>query len=153
MSGRYTGGCQCGAVRYSIDATPRMIYACHCTQCQRVSGAAFAMACLFAAQSFEMTGVQPNFYVREGKGGRKVRCSFCPKCGSRINNQWFTEQGDIPFVSLRPGTLDDTSWVRPDFHIWAQHRQPWIRFSAEDVVYEQAMPVERMRPFFQGQSA
>ena len=38
------GGCQCGSVRYQVTGPPRMVYACHCTECQRQSGAAFALA-------------------------------------------------------------------------------------------------------------
>ena len=43
------GGCQCGAVRYEISGPPRVVYACHCTECQRQSGAAFALAAVALA--------------------------------------------------------------------------------------------------------
>ena len=39
----YTGGCQCGAVRYVLTAEPIRIGACHCKECQRQSGSAFGM--------------------------------------------------------------------------------------------------------------
>ena len=31
-------------------------------------------------------------------------------------------------VIVRPGTLDDTSWLRPVAHIWTRSAQPWIEF-------------------------
>ncbi len=148
MRRKVEGGCQCGAVRYSIEAEPKMIYACHCTICQRQSGSAFGMAVVFGDGKIEMAGIEPGTFERDGVG-RKMRCIFCPRCGSRLYHQWFTEAGDIPFVSIKPGTFDDASWVIPDFHIWTQHKQPWIKFSADDVVYEQRMPAERSKPFFE----
>ncbi len=34
-----TGGCQCGAVRYTIDAPVTMTGHCHCSMCRKVHGA------------------------------------------------------------------------------------------------------------------
>jgi len=38
------GGCSCGAVRYAVSQPPLMVYNCHCTNCQKVSGGAFSTA-------------------------------------------------------------------------------------------------------------
>ena len=142
----HTGGCQCGAVRYEIRAEPVMVYACHCTICQKQSGNAFAMAAAFPATAFTMLGTEPAHFVRPGHG-RKFRCYFCPDCGSRIYHQWFTEEGDVPFRNIKPGTLDDTSWLRPGCHVWTQHAQPWIRFSDDDVVFAQQPGLDQMPRF------
>ncbi|MGH7052276.1 MAG: GFA family protein, partial [Stellaceae bacterium] len=37
------GGCVCGAVRYRLTAAPLIVHACHCRDCQRLTGAAFAL--------------------------------------------------------------------------------------------------------------
>ena len=39
---RMEGGCLCGSVRYSADAEPAFTGVCHCADCQRFSGSAFA---------------------------------------------------------------------------------------------------------------
>jgi hypothetical protein len=142
----HTGGCQCGAVRYEAAADPIMIYACHCTICQRQSGSAFGMAVVFDGRALTMTGIDPAHFIRQGHG-RKFRCYFCPECGTRIYHQWFSDSGDFPFLSIKPGTLDDTSWIAPGCHVWAQHAQPWIRFSDADVVFAQQPGLEEMPRF------
>ena len=148
MRERYEGGCQCGALRYVIDAEPKMIYACHCTQCQRQSSSAFGMAVVFGDGEITTTGVEPHSYVRDGKG-RKIRGFFCPECGTRVYHQWFTEEGSLPFFNLKPGTFDDTSWVEPGCHVWTQHKQPWLTFSPDDVVFEQQPSLDEM-PRYRG---
>ena len=37
-----TGGCLCGAVRWSASAPPRDIHHCHCGMCRRWTGGGFA---------------------------------------------------------------------------------------------------------------
>ncbi len=44
MSASYTGGCQCGQVRYEIRAEPLTLYLCHCKECQQQSSSAFGMS-------------------------------------------------------------------------------------------------------------
>ena len=149
MTKKYTGGCQCGAVRYEIRAEPVMIYACHCTICQRQSAGAFGMAVVFEGGEIVTKGRDLAHFVRPGHG-RQIRCYFCPECGTRIYHRWFTEEGDCPFLNLKPGTLDDTSWLRPGCHVWARHAQPWVRFSEDDVVFETQPGLEDMPRFERG---
>ena len=37
MSGKITGGCACGAIRYDVTAEPYTAYCCHCNACQKRS--------------------------------------------------------------------------------------------------------------------
>jgi len=37
-----TGGCQCGEIRSEITEAPQLVYTCHCTDCQRITGSAFS---------------------------------------------------------------------------------------------------------------
>ena len=50
-----SGGCQCGRVRYQIRAEPLAVYVCHCTECQRQSGSAFALS-LAVARDLALVG-------------------------------------------------------------------------------------------------
>ena len=36
-----TGGCACGAIRYSCSSAPLYMGNCHCRDCQRATGSAF----------------------------------------------------------------------------------------------------------------
>ena len=143
MTSTFTGRCQCGAVTYRAASDPVMIYACHCTICQRQSGSAFGMAVVFNGEDFDLAGTPPAHFVRPGHG-RDFRCYFCPDCGTRIYHQWYTADGDYPFLSVKPGTLDDTGWLKPGCHVWTQHAQPWVRFGDNDVVFDQQPSLDDM---------
>ena len=52
-----SGGCQCGAIRYEITGPPAAVYACHCTECQKQSGSAFAMAAVNFVLDFRSLGL------------------------------------------------------------------------------------------------
>jgi hypothetical protein len=47
-----TGGCQCGNIRYEITEAPRLVYTCHCTDCQRLTSSAFSMGVVVAETAF-----------------------------------------------------------------------------------------------------
>jgi hypothetical protein len=122
MSAPYAGGCQCGAVRYVLTTEPIRTVACHCKECQRQSGSAFGMSMIVPEKSLTVTGPVKHF-TRIAASGNQNTGVFCPECGVRIYQ--------IPhFISdalvLKPGTLDDTSWVRPTHFVWMKSRQGWV---------------------------
>jgi hypothetical protein len=49
------GGCQCGAVRYSLTEPPQMVYACHRTICRKISTSIFNISCIINEKSIEIT--------------------------------------------------------------------------------------------------
>ena len=132
-----TGGCQCGAIRYRIDADPIVTYACHCTECQKASGSAFGLSMIFLATAFELTSGELAVYERETDAGGRLRCSFCRGCGNRIHHR----PPESPFLSLKPGHLDDTSGLRPEAHIWVSSRPPWVEIP-EDAPRHETQPEE-----------
>ncbi len=110
------GGCQCGAVRFAIARPPLLVYACHCSACQRQSGAAFGMSMVVAKSAFTIERGAPKSFEKIGDSGRKGICLFCPDCGSRIAHT--AVNAEHPTIVLKPGTLDDTSALTPVAHFW-----------------------------------
>ena len=120
-----TGGCQCGAVRYRLNAEPRMLYACHCTDCQKQSSSAFGMSLIVDGDAIEITrgGERLKTWDTRGDDGEIKRCAFCSACGTRIYHASGTA-GEP--VSVKAGSLDDTAWLRPVAQIWLKSAQPWV---------------------------
>mgnify|MGYP001814720457 FL=1 len=122
MPTEYEGGCHCGSVRYSCSAAPEYTFYCHCSDCQRTAGSPFSVELMISSDSFELHG-ELDTYTVTGDSGKPVHRRFCPKCGSGIYLDCVADPG---YVFLKAGTLDDASWVKPDMHIYAAAKQPWI---------------------------
>lgn len=123
MTTLYQGGCQCGGIRYEVTSEPRQVVACHCTDCQCQSGSAFGMTMVVPEDSFRISKGKPKLYRSTSPTGRAKLGAFCSDCGTRIYHQPEWRKGTI---SVKPGTLDDTTWLRPQIHIWTGSKQPWV---------------------------
>ena len=131
------GGCSCGALRYELSAPPLMVYNCHCTNCQKIGGAAFHTAATVMESAVRFTaGVPSRVEWTADSGARRFGC-FCGACGTRIANGAVPSNG---VLSLRTGTLDDTSWVRPVGDTFTSSAQPWVSFVEGGLRYERAPP-------------
>lgn len=122
MPAPYTGGCQCGQVRYELTAEPKRLVACHCRECQRQSGSAFGMSMLVKADSLTVTG-ETKAFTRVADSGNDNTGHFCPNCGVRI---YQVPKFAAGMLVLKPGTLDDTRWLRPDYFVWMKSAQGWV---------------------------
>jgi hypothetical protein len=129
-----SGGCQCGAVRYEITGPPKVVYACHCTECQRQSGSAFAMAAVIPQEHFRITNGTPAMFVRRTSSTKTMECWFCQACGTRLYH--LPGGAAYPNRNIKPGTLDDASWLVPTIHFWTRSAQPWVRIPEDTVRYE-----------------
>ena len=118
-----TGGCLRGAIRYASN----LIYVCHCTDCQRLSGGAFSVALAISGEAFFLISGNLKPLRRVTPSGRTSTRWVCPDRGVAIRDG--TKPGPDPadpVLTVRAGTLDDTSWVRPAVHFWTQSAQPWV---------------------------
>ena len=127
------GSCQCGTRRYAIRAVPLTLYACHCTECQAQSSSAFGMSMLVRRADLETDWSALASWTRPATIGGTLVCHFCPDCGARL-----LHAGGDDIVSVKAGSLDDRSWLRPVGHLWTRSAQPWTRFEDGSLVYDTA---------------
>jgi len=116
------GGCLCGEIRYEIGAPLGPAILCHCSQCRRASGSAFAANASVRAEALTLTAGHHALAEIESSPG-KTR-TFCHHCGSPI----YTTHTARPGVRrIRLGTLDpDATPIPPPVaHIWLASRAPW----------------------------
>ena len=128
-----SGGCQCGALRYELTDAPLTLYACHCTNCQKQTGSAFVLSVIIPEPAFSFTKGKPAKTEWTADSGALRYGYYCRDCGCRIANG---QTPPIGFLSLRAGTFDDTSWIRPAGHIWTRSAQPWLKFGDDDLLYD-----------------
>ena len=123
---RATGSCLCGAIRYSIDAplgsSPMELRACHCTHCQKTSGAGGSVNVPLASDAFKITQGTPKRYAAKADSGRTLYRFFCAECGSPIYSQ---RESNPAMVTVRAGTLDNAGEMKITAHIWTKSARPW----------------------------
>ena len=124
---RITGGCLCGRVRFSADAEPAFVGVCHCTDCQKFSGSAFATVMALPAPALSVNGMLKTF-TKAGDSGKPIHRSFCPECGSGVVDKADALPG---MVMLYVGTLDDPSWVKPASQIYCASAQSWVQLGGD----------------------
>ena len=123
-----TGSCQCGGVQYRLTGTPLPLVICHCTECQKQTASAFGMALPVAKQDLKLLSGTLKKWRRLADSGREVFCYFCPDCGTRI---YHSSSLGADYWHLKPGTLDDTSWLNPAAQVWTKSAQAWLELASE----------------------
>lgn len=115
------GGCRCGAIRYEVSGEPVAGIACHCRDCQYVSGGAANHSMVFGRAGFAIVKGAPKIYkARPASGGT----FFCDACGVQIFSQPDSNPG---LVAIKVGSLDESSDYRVQADIWMKSAPPWHR--------------------------
>ena|SRR5690348_14822844 len=122
-----TGGCLCGKVRYSGNAEPVFVGVCHCRDCQKFTGSAFAVVIGVPEAAISVQG-RVATYRKPGDSGKPIERRFCPECGASIADAAEALPG---VMMLGAGTLDDASWVKPGAQIYCDSAQPWVELGGE----------------------
>jgi len=116
-----TGGCLCGAVRYSSTAAPIVTRVCWCRLCQFIGAGSATVNVCFPSASFTVTGTLSD-YSCTADSGNVMHRRFCPVCGTPM----FSEAEARPhLIFVRAGTLDDPEIARPSTTIWTSQAPSW----------------------------
>jgi hypothetical protein len=118
-----TGRCQCGAVRYAHSGTPSAIYVCHCRECRKQSASAFGISVEVTKQGLQVTRGVPKFWTRDTDSGKRLKCAFCPDCGSRL---WHEPESGAEWLTLKGGALDQAPDLTRAIHIWTSRKLPGV---------------------------
>jgi hypothetical protein len=124
---KITGGCLCGAIRYTVEADPTTATICHCTDCQKFTGSAFATLVRADKKDLTIEGTLKTFSSIGGSGNPILR-HFCPECGSSIAEEPGARPG---VVILNVGTFDKPSVALPGREIFRDDALPWIHIEGD----------------------
>jgi len=116
------GQCHCGAIRYEAEVDPARTQACHCTDCQRLSGSPYRVSIPAPRESFVLLSGNPRIYVKTADSGNKRAQAFCADCGSPI---YSSAVSDPPMYSLRVACLDERADLPPHKQIWCRSSLGW----------------------------
>ena len=116
------GGCLCRRVRYEVRVQPFTLVVCHCSICQSRTGSAYSMTLPVARDGFAVALGTTITRDLPGASGALLTQHFCEQCLVRTH----TEPHTNPSVTyVRPGTLDDRTWLRPAAQIWTSVGHSW----------------------------
>ena len=114
------GSCLCGRVRYRARAPWGEMDNCHCVDCRKSHGAAFATYIEARRDGFEWTAGAENLSTYIAETG--TRRTFCSTCGSNLTC-WVDADADL--LELACGTLDTPLPLKPRSHIFVRSKAPW----------------------------
>ena len=117
MTAAYTGGCQCGAVRFRFEGELGRASLCHCRMCQKAFGSFFGPFVTATRATFRWTRGAPKYFQSSNRRG------FCSDCGTQLT---FETQAAPSDVELAIGAFDDPASVRPSFQICLESKLPWF---------------------------
>jgi len=119
-----SGGCLCGAVRFTVRFPSLFCAHCHCSMCRRNHGAGYVtwVAIPPSQLSIEQGASELVRYESSEHGSR----SFCRRCGTSLfcENTQHPERVDIPL-----GAMDGPIDRAPQLHAFFDSGAAWVEVS------------------------
>lgn len=121
--------CQCGQLSVSCSGEPARVSVCHCHDCQRRSGGAFAAQIRFPVENVRVSG-ESRSWTRITDSGSKAFHHFCPTCGSTV----FYEIDAMPGLrAIAMGAFAGTDLPAPWFSVYEKRKLPWVEIVGEGI--------------------
>ncbi|MGN2482931.1 GFA family protein [Acinetobacter calcoaceticus] len=116
----YTASCLCNGIQLRINAELAPIMVCHCTQCQKAQGAAFAA--ITQVQKSDLNIVQGENLLQAYFASSNKKRVFCKTCGSPV----WSERLDKPeVVRLRVGLINEEISTSVISHAFVSSKVEW----------------------------
>ncbi|KAI1110174.1 glutathione-dependent formaldehyde-activating, GFA [Nemania sp. NC0429] len=123
-----TGSCLCGSVKVAIRGKPATTNTCHCTSCQKFSGAVFGSLAVWKSSDITFSESEPSIIKTyddtSAESGRIIKRLFCGRCGSALCG---IRVGLDEFTVVPIGILDgDKSDLKPQFEFFHKSKVDWV---------------------------
>ena len=113
---RASGRCLCGAVRFEVHGPLREVLICHCRECRRWAGHAWAATAARRADLLVVEGATLE-WLESPESDSGARRGFCRSCGSSL----FWQAAGSDSISIAAGALDHPTGLHVIAHVYASH--------------------------------
>ena len=133
----HTGGCACGAVRFTAAAEPVGVRYCMCRGCQYLGAGSGTVGAAFPSAAVTIEGEENcGDFVSTADSGNVMHRRFCAKCGTPLFSQAEVRPGAI---IIRVGAMDDPNAFTPTSIIWTKSAPVWACLD-ENIAHVEAQP-------------
>ncbi|HLY06336.1 MAG TPA: GFA family protein [Rhizomicrobium sp.] len=114
--------CRCGQLRAECTGDPVRVSVCHCLDCQKRSGSAFAAQARWPEDHVEVTGAFSAWSV-VGESGARATFRFCPRCGSTVA---YVTDGMPGVIAVPVGAFADPKFPPPHYSVYEERKHSWV---------------------------
>jgi hypothetical protein len=125
-----TASCRCGQLRATTTGEPVRVSVCHCLNCKRRSGSAFAVQARWPSAQVQIEGRSKTF-VKVADSGNNATFHFCPDCGSDLHYEIDGKFDDLVAIPL--GAFDDPWFGSPAYSVWEERKHDWVEIVGDGV--------------------
>ena len=125
-----TATCRCQQLRATVTGDPVRISVCHCLNCKKRSGSAFAVQARWPKQRVRIQG-QSKTFVKVADSGNRATFHFCPECGSDVYYEIDGKFDDL--IAIPVGTFDAPYFATPEYSVWEQRKHEWVEIVGPNV--------------------
>ncbi|MDY7549250.1 GFA family protein [Pseudomonas veronii] len=124
MPETFQGSCLCGAIQFETLSRPKALSHCHCSQCRKSHGAAFASYASVPRADRRLA--QGEDRITSYASSESVLRQFCAQCGSTLF--WSKTKGHhADWISIALGTFDTSFTSDKQKHIEVASKAPWYK--------------------------
>ena len=127
----HAASCRCGQLRVAASGDPVRISVCHCLDCQKRSGSAFAAQVRFPAEHVEIEG-ESGEYLHPGVNG-VTRFHFCRACGTTV---FYRHDFAPETIAISLGAFDDPYAFTPTVSVYENRRHPWLEITGAAIEHD-----------------
>jgi len=136
-----TASCRCGQLTATCEGEPVRISVCHCLDCQKRTGSAFAAQARWPDERIVVRG-ESKTWVRIADSGHRATYSFCPECGSTVA---YIIEGWPGVVAVPMGAFADPDFPAPRFSVYENRKHPWTAVLGDDVQHSSSPSSDRRK--------
>jgi hypothetical protein len=118
-----TASCRCGQLTATVTGEPVRVSVCHCLNCKKRSGSAFAAQARWPSREVTING-RSKSWSQLADSGNRITFHFCPDCGSDVHYEIDGKFEELVAIPL--GAFDDPYFLAPGFSVWENRRNDWV---------------------------
>ena len=133
----HSASCRCGQLRVTVSGEPVRVSVCHCLDCKKRSGSAFASQARWPKAKAAIEGNSKTF-IKIADSGNRATFHFCPECGSDVYYE-IEARDDVSFndlIAVPVGAFDDPYFLSPSYSVWESRKHDWVEILGDSVDHD-----------------